>query len=217
MPENIRKLPRRWRPSSPGRRARRLGHREHERVEHAGAGGVAREGRRDDAVHQEDAVAQAERRPPEDAHHEVAEALAEPALHDGARHEERDDDQQDRAVGEAGVGLGRGERPGEHGRRQGEHGGRQDRETRRSRPTTIAATKSAKRCHASGTQALGHRGEPDAERRAPGRRPGRRAPCGRPRTARSPRRLRRGARAPRGRTARPWIDTVLGRRRRTAR
>ena len=91
----------------PGLRARRLGHREHERVEDAGAGGVARERGRDHAVDEEDAVAEAERRPPEGAHHEVAEALAEAALHDGPRHEEGDDDQEDRAVGEAGVGLGR--------------------------------------------------------------------------------------------------------------
>ena len=58
-----------------GLRAAALGERERQRVEHARAGRVAREGRRDDGVEEEDAVAQAERRTAEEAHDEVAEPL----------------------------------------------------------------------------------------------------------------------------------------------
>ena len=143
-------------------RARRLGHRQHERVEDAGAGGVAGEGGGDHAVDEEDAVAEAERRSAEGAHHEVAEALAQAALHDRAGHEEGDDDQEDRPVGEARVGLRRGERPGEDGRGEGEHGGGQDGKgadhDRRDR-----CDEEGEQVPGGGHESLGHRREPDPE------------------------------------------------------
>jgi len=105
---------------------RRLGHGQQSGIEDAGAGRVARKAGAITPSTRKDAVAQAERRPSEGAHHEVAQALAEAALHDRAGHEEGDDDQEDRAVGEPRVGLGRGQRPGEHGRGEGEDGRSQD-------------------------------------------------------------------------------------------
>ena len=162
MPENIRKLPEAPAALLPWLRPRGLGHREHERVEDARAGRVARKGGRDHAVDQEDAVAQAEGRPPERAHHEVAQALAEPALHDGARHEEGHDDEQDRAVGEARVGLRRRERPGQHGRGQGEHGGGQDGK-RADHHRDDRRHEQGEEVPRLGDEAFRHRGEPEAE------------------------------------------------------
>ena len=183
-------------------RPRRLGHRQHQRVEDAGAGGVAREGGRDHAVDQEDAVAEAERRSPEGAHHEVAEALAEAALHHGAGHEEGDDDQEDRAVGEARVGLGRRQRPGEDGRGEGEDGGGQDRKR-----ADHDRRRSPRRRGRRGARPRG-RGPPAPGRtraRGPGRgrRPGRGAPSGRRGTGHGVVPFRRTR--PSRRTARPWI------------
>ena len=69
-----------------------------------------------------------------------------------------DDDQEDRAVGEPRVGLGRRERPREDGRREGEDGGGEDGNVPIT-TATIAATKRAKRREASGTRHPGHRAE----------------------------------------------------------
>ena len=119
MPENIRNAPTRGRVPVPGCGTHGLGNRQRERVEHAGPGRVAGKRRSDQAVHEEDAVAQAERRAAEHRHRQVAKPRAQPALHHGARHEERHHDQQDRAVREPLVGLGGRQRAGQDGRRRG--------------------------------------------------------------------------------------------------
>jgi hypothetical protein len=54
--------------------------------------------------------------------------LPEAALDHGARDEKRDDDEEDRAVGESRVRLPGSERAREHRRCERQHGGREDRE-----------------------------------------------------------------------------------------
>ena len=117
MPENIRK-----RPDAPatvvaGLGAAGFGERERQRIDDAGARGVAREGRRDQAVHQEEAVGQSQRGAAEDADDRVSHARAQTALDHGARDQEREDDEQNRAVREAGVGFRRRQQPAQHRRR----------------------------------------------------------------------------------------------------
>ena len=102
MPENIRKRAEPRARRRPGRAPAASGQREGQRVQHAGARGVAREGRRDDASTRNRLYDEAQRRAAEQAHHQVADPLAEAALDHRARDQERDDDQQDRAVGEPG-------------------------------------------------------------------------------------------------------------------
>ena len=81
-----------------------IGKRQRERIKHAGSRRAAGERWSDDRVEQEDRVAQAERRSTESSGDPVSAAPGEPALHHGVRHEKRHDDEQDRAVGKAGVG-----------------------------------------------------------------------------------------------------------------
>ena len=111
-----------------GLRAGRIGQRQRQRIEHAGARGVAGKRRRDHGVEQEDRIGQPERRSAEPADDPVPAARAEAALDHGAGDEKRDDDEQDRAVGEAGVGLLGLEQAGEDGGRNREHRRRQDRQ-----------------------------------------------------------------------------------------
>ena len=106
----------------------RLGQTDHERVQHAPSRGVARERGRDDAIHQEDAVREAQRRPSEQAHDEMAEPLPEPALDDGPRHQEGHHDEQNRRIRETGVRLGGSQKARQHGRGGSEHGGGENRE-----------------------------------------------------------------------------------------
>ncbi len=145
-----------------GLRAAALREREDERVQHAGARRVARERGRDDGVEEEHAVSEAERRFAEERHDEMAEPLAEAALHDRPRDEEGDDDQEDRSVREPGVGL-RGRQDaredadgdGEDGSGQDREGAHDDREDRRGEDREEAPRL---RC-----EALRHGPEPDGK------------------------------------------------------
>ena len=137
MPENMRKLPRRRRLSSPGFAPTASaiestsGYSTPERAVLLGkAGAMTR-------VDEKDAVAETERRAAEEAHHEVSEAPAEAALHDGSRHEKRDDDEKDRSVGEARVGFRWLERSGEDRGSESEDRGGQNGKGRRSLPTRL--------------------------------------------------------------------------------
>ena len=134
MPENIRKLPSRarsarraWRPPDSASETA-SGYSTPERAVLLG------KRRRDHGVDDEDAVRQPERRPAEQADRQVADPRAEAALHHAARHEKRDDDEQDRAVGEPGPGACGRHDAGQHGdgRRRGPM--RSESAARRRRP-----------------------------------------------------------------------------------
>ncbi len=73
---------------------------------------------------------EAERRSAEPADDPVPAARAEPALHHRAGDQKGHDDEQDGAVAEAGVGVGRLEQPGEHRDGNGEDRRREDRQAR---------------------------------------------------------------------------------------
>ena len=109
-------------------RAGRLRHRERQRIEDARPRRVAGKGRCDHGIEQEDRVGQSQRRAAEPADHPVASARAEPALDHRAGDEKCDDDEQDGAVGEAGIRVGRLEQAGEHGRRESQHRRRENRQ-----------------------------------------------------------------------------------------
>ena len=128
MPENIRKLPRRWRLLVAGLRAGRVGQRKREREDDAGARRVARKRRRDEAVHEEDAVRQSQRRSAEAADEQMADPRAETALHDRSRHQKGQHDEENRAVGKPGIRLRRREQAGQHRGGNGKDGRRQNRQ-----------------------------------------------------------------------------------------
>jgi hypothetical protein len=104
---------------------RSLGYGQHDREEHPAARCVAGERRRDDRIGQHDAVCKTERGTAEAAHHQQADAPAEPRLHHGLRDDEGDDNEQDAVIGEAGKGLRRRDRPGEDDGPDGNHRGRE--------------------------------------------------------------------------------------------
>ena len=79
----------------------RPGERYRQRIQDARSRGVARKGRRDHRVDQEQAVREPERRPAERLHHGMSDPLAEPALDHRAGHQERRDDEDDGAVGKS--------------------------------------------------------------------------------------------------------------------
>ena len=93
--------------------ARSLGDGQHDREEHAAARRVAGERRRDGRVGQHDAVGETERGAAEAAHHEEADAPAEPRLHHGLRDDECDHHEQHARIGETRERLRRRDRPGE--------------------------------------------------------------------------------------------------------
>ena len=111
-----------------GLRTRGIGQRERERIKHARARRVAGKRWRDDRVEDEDRGPQAERRSPEAADNPVAAAFPQPALHDGVRDEERHDNEQDRAIAESGVRIGRLQQTGQYRGSDGQDGCRQNRQ-----------------------------------------------------------------------------------------
>ena len=96
----------------------------------------------------------------------MAEALAEAALHHRPRHQEGDDDQQDGAVGEAGVGLRGGQRAGEHRRREREDRGGQDRKGADD-DREDGGDEEREEVPRRGRQPLGNRREPESRGRGP--------------------------------------------------
>ncbi len=96
-----------------------------DRVEHAAACRVAWKRGRDQRIRQEDAITQSERRPPEYAHHEEADAPSESRFHNRIRDEKRDDHQQNALIGEAREGFLRIDRTTEYRRRYRQQRGRQ--------------------------------------------------------------------------------------------
>src|SRR5438445_382726 len=77
-----------------GFRACRVGQRERQREDDAGARRIARKRRGDDSIDQEDAIGQPQRGPAEAADEQVADARAEPAFHDRSRDQERQHDEE---------------------------------------------------------------------------------------------------------------------------
>ena len=191
------------RPRSLWPRAGRLGQRERERIQHAGARGVARKRRRDDAIDEEDAVGQPSVDRPKRLTTAVADALrpgrtSPPRAPPGTRAT------MSRIVPLANpaVGLRRRQRAGEHRGRHREDRGREDREARRRRPRRSSAAKMAKRCHAGAVSPSGRRHEPHHEGERHDRRPADHDPSSR-------RHGRHGAAEPSGTrplrsAARPW-------------